>query len=104
MTQIDEPNLDEQIRSALRIAKHIAETGGDGLEERQVDEIKALIATQVREAVKEEKSLRAKLVTKAHKDGIADGLQMALYGVKDGSKEEKFIRHLLYSENIGDKE
>ena len=50
MTQIDEPNLDEQIRSALRIAKHIAETGGDGLEERQVDEIKALIATQVQEA------------------------------------------------------
>ena len=42
--------LDEQIRSALRIAKHIAETGGDGLEERQVDEIKALIANQVREA------------------------------------------------------
>lgn len=43
-------NLDKQIRSALRIAKHIAETGGDGLEERQVDEIKALIATQVQEA------------------------------------------------------
>lgn len=42
--------LDKQIRSALRIAKHIAETGGDGLEERQVDEIKALIATQVQEA------------------------------------------------------
>lgn len=67
-------------------------------------ELIALIANQVREAVKEEKSIRAKLVTKAHKDGIADGLQMALYGVKNGSKEEKFIRHLLYSENIGDKE
>ena len=68
--------------------------------------IKNLIAERERlagrEAVKEEKSIRAKLVTKAHKDGIADGLQMALYGVKDGSKEEKFIRHLLYSENIGD--
>jgi len=50
MTQIDEPNLDEQIRSALRIAKHIAETGGDGLEERQVDEIKALISDQVAKA------------------------------------------------------
>lgn len=49
--------LDEQIRSALRIAKHIAETGGDGLEERQVDEIKALIATQAREARIEEATL-----------------------------------------------
>lgn len=67
-------------------------------------DLEALIADEVREAVKEEKSIRAKLITKAHKDGIADGLQMALYGVKNGSKEEKFIRHLLYSENIGDKE
>ena len=65
-------------------------------------EVKRLIADEVREAVKGEKSIRAKLITKAHKDGIADGLQMALYGVKNGSKEEKFIRHLLFSENIAE--
>lgn len=67
-----------------------------------VKEIEKVIAQQVKEAVDLEKSLRAKTGTERYKDGIQDGLQMALYGTKDGSKEEKFIRHLLYSEKIGD--
>ena len=108
MTQIDEPifkQVDDILNELINVACNY-EKGKDVDLDAKTNEtnhaLQALIANQVREAVKEEKSIRAKLVTKAHKDGIADGLQMALYGVKDGSKEEKFIRHLLYSENIGD--
>jgi len=67
-----------------------------------VEELEKLIAQQVKEAVDYEKSLRAKAITEATKDGIRDGLQMALYGTQDGSKEEKFIRHFLHSESIGE--
>jgi len=99
-----EPNLDEQLHKILchYIGNYVTadEYESDVKEAEQA--IKALIAQQVKEAVDYEKSLRAKAITEATKDGIRDGLQMALYGTQDGSKEEKFIRHFLYSESIGD--
>ena len=94
--------IDEILKRAVRKARSEDSTAWHFNSDWHRDKIKALITDEVREAVKEEKSIRAKLITKAHKDGVADGLQMALYGVKNGSKEEKFIRHLLFSENIAE--
>lgn len=113
MSELDE-QIDEILDTVLWVGNRWGASNVEGSNVPLLDEppiqhtkqakqaIKALIAQQVKEAVDLEKSLRAKTGTERYKDGIQDGLQMALYGTKDGSKEEKFIRHLLYSENIGD--